>query len=183
MTSTQTWSIVLYSVLSTGMTRAISTPSERSAIHVLSNLSKKPWPRCERRIPGFIHRTLSTIPAFGVCRSMTSSNSLTHARTRYHHVIRHKELVKELLQRPAVKAEYDAQRDEFALLDELLKARHRAGLTQAEVAARMGTKTPAVARLESGGGSQRHSPSVATLRKYARAVGCRLEIRLRRGPV
>jgi DNA-binding XRE family transcriptional regulator len=98
-------------------------------------------------------------------------------------VIRHKELVKELLQRPAVKAEYDAQRDEFALLDELLKARHRAGLTQAEVAARMGTKTPAVARLESGGGSQRHSPSVATLRKYARAVGCRLEIRLRRGPV
>ena len=43
----------------------------------------------------------------------------------------------------------------------------------------MGTKTPAVARLEAGGGSRRHSPSVATLRKYARAVGCRLEIRLR----
>jgi transcriptional regulator with XRE-family HTH domain len=66
------------------------------------------------------------------------------------------------------------------LLDELLKARGRAGLTQAEVAARMGTKTPAVARLEAGGGSRQHSPSVATLRKYARAVGCRLEIRLRK---
>jgi transcriptional regulator with XRE-family HTH domain len=52
-------------------------------------------------------------------------------------------------------------------------------LTQAEVAARMGTKTPAVARLEAGGGGKRHSPSVATLRRYAQAVGCRLEIHLR----
>src|SRR3954452_8943394 len=91
----------------------------------------------------------------------------------------HKELVEEMLSRPAVKAEYEAQAEEFALLDELLKARRRAGLTQAEVAARMGTRTPAVARLEAGGGSRKHSPSVATLRKYARAVGCRLEIRLR----
>jgi transcriptional regulator with XRE-family HTH domain len=91
----------------------------------------------------------------------------------------HKELVRKMLKQPAVRAEYDAQAEEFALLDELLKARRRAGLTQAEVAARMGTKTPAVARLEAGGGSRRHSPSVATLRKYARAVGCRLEIRLR----
>ena len=91
----------------------------------------------------------------------------------------HKDLVRKMLQAPAVKPEYDAQAEEFALLDELLKARRRAGLTQAQVAARMGTKTPAVARLEAGGGSRRHSPSVATLRKYARAVGCRLEIRLR----
>jgi transcriptional regulator with XRE-family HTH domain len=90
----------------------------------------------------------------------------------------HKALVRKMLKQPAVKAEYDAQAEEFALLDELLTARRQAGLTQAEVAARMGTKTPAVARLEAGGGSQRHSPSVATLRKYAQAVGCRLEIRL-----
>ena len=91
----------------------------------------------------------------------------------------HKVFVKNMLKQPEVKADYDAQAEEFALLDELLKARRQAGLTQAEVAARMGTKTPAVARLEAGGGSRRHSPSVATLRKYARAVGCRLEIRLR----
>jgi transcriptional regulator with XRE-family HTH domain len=91
----------------------------------------------------------------------------------------HKELVRKMLKQPAVKSAYDAQAEEFALLDELLKARRQSGLTQAEVAARMGTKTPAVARLEAGGGSRRHSPSVATLRKYAQAVGCRLEIRLR----
>jgi transcriptional regulator with XRE-family HTH domain len=91
----------------------------------------------------------------------------------------HKELVKKMLKQPQVKAAYDAQVEEFALLDELLKARRRAGMTQAEVAAKMGTKTPAVARLEAGGGSGRHSPSVATLRKFARAVGCRVEIRLK----
>src|SRR6266568_7813533 len=91
----------------------------------------------------------------------------------------HKELIRKMLSQPAVKAAYDAQAEEFALLDELLKARRQAGLTQAKVAERMGTKTPAVARLEAGGGSRRHSPSVATPRKYARAVGCRLEIRLR----
>src|SRR5437763_13995510 len=91
----------------------------------------------------------------------------------------HKALVRKMLKQPGVKAEYDAQAEEFALLDELLKARRQAGLTQAEVAARMGTKPPAVARLEAGGGSRRHSPTVATLRKYAQAVGCRLEIRLR----
>src|SRR5437763_10693499 len=91
----------------------------------------------------------------------------------------YKAFVRKMLRRPEVKAEYDAQAEEFALLDELLKARRQAGLTQAEVAARMGTKTPAVARLEAGGGSRRHSPSVSTLRKYAQAVGCSLEIRLR----
>jgi transcriptional regulator with XRE-family HTH domain len=51
-------------------------------------------------------------------------------------------------------------------------------LTQMEVAERMGTKTPAVARLEAGGGRQHHAPSLATLRKYAAAVGCRLEVKL-----
>lgn len=91
----------------------------------------------------------------------------------------HDEMMKNMLEDPAVRAEYDAQAEDFALLDELLQARRRAGLTQAEVAARMGTKTPAVARLEAGGGSRRHSPSIATLRRYAEAVGCRLEIRLR----
>src|ERR1700730_16671162 len=94
-------------------------------------------------------------------------------------MLTHEQLVKKMLKNPAVRAEYDAQAEEFALLDELLRARQRAGLTQAEVAKRMGTMTPAIARLEGGGGSKGHSPSVATLRKYAKAVGCSLEIQLR----
>jgi transcriptional regulator with XRE-family HTH domain len=96
-------------------------------------------------------------------------------------MLTHKLMVNAMLKDPAVKAQYDVQVADFSLLDELLGARKRAGLTQAEVAQKMGTKTPAVARLEARGGSKRHSPSIATLRKYAAAVGCRLEIRLRPG--
>ena len=51
-------------------------------------------------------------------------------------------------------------------------------LTQAQVAERMGIKPPAVTRLESSLSSGRHSPSITTLRKYAEAVGCRLDIHL-----
>src|SRR6266480_3281733 len=94
-------------------------------------------------------------------------------------MLTHEQLVKKMLKDPEVRTAYEAQAEEFALLDELLRARQRAGLTQAEVARRMGTMTPAIARLEGGGGSKRHSPSIATLRKYANAVGCCLEIRLR----
>ncbi|MBF0144492.1 MAG: helix-turn-helix transcriptional regulator [Magnetococcales bacterium] len=79
---------------------------------------------------------------------------------------------------PEFKAAYDALDEEFRLFDELSAARRKAGMTQAQVAERMGTRTPAVARLESGGGKAKHSPSIATLRRYAEAVGCRLEIKL-----
>jgi len=58
---------------------------------------------------------------------------------------------------------------------ELLAARAIAGLTQEQVAESMGTTKSAVSRLEAVG---RHSPSVSTLKKYARAVGCKVEIRL-----
>jgi transcriptional regulator with XRE-family HTH domain len=90
----------------------------------------------------------------------------------------HNDMVAEWKRDPAFKSEYDALEDEFTLFDELLKARKQAGLTQAEIAERMGTKAPAVARLESGGGSDRHSPSLGTLRRYAEAVGCDLVVRL-----
>jgi len=93
-------------------------------------------------------------------------------------MLTHEELKKKMLSNPEVKAEYDLLEEEFSLFDELLKARMNAGLTQAEVAERMGTKTPAVARLEAGGGNKQHSPSISTLRKYASAVGCHVEIRL-----
>ncbi|MFT5193051.1 MAG: transcriptional regulator with XRE-family HTH domain [Cellvibrionaceae bacterium] len=90
----------------------------------------------------------------------------------------HAEMVEEWKQDPAFQEEYDALETEFLLFDMLFKAREEAGLTQADVAERMGTKTSAIARLEAGGGSNKHSPTVATLRKYAEVVGCQLEIRL-----
>jgi transcriptional regulator with XRE-family HTH domain len=90
----------------------------------------------------------------------------------------HRELKKTALRKPEVQAEYEALGTEFELLRQMLKARQEAGLTQAQVAERMGTKAPAVTRLESSLTSGKHSPSLATLRKYAKAVGFHLEIRL-----
>lgn len=93
-------------------------------------------------------------------------------------MLTHKQLVRRMLRKPGVRAEVKALEPEFALLDQLLKARTRAGLSQAEVARRMGTHAPAVARLEASLGSGKHSPSLATLRKYATAVGKKLVVRL-----
>ncbi|AVP95686.1 transcriptional regulator [Ahniella affigens] len=87
----------------------------------------------------------------------------------------HDQVVKKLLARPGVKAEVERiEREESALLDALLKARQEAGLTQAQVAERMGTQAPAVARLERALATGKHSPSVATLRRYVKACGKRL---------
>jgi len=80
------------------------------------------------------------------------------------------------LARPGVKKAYDELDEEFAFIDEVLKARAEAGLTQAEVAARIGTTQSAVARLESA--ESRHSPSIATLQRYAKALGYKVQIRL-----
>ena len=93
-------------------------------------------------------------------------------------MLTHKQLVKRMLRKPAVRAEFKALEPEFVLLDQLLKARARAGISQAEVARRMGTHAPAVARLEASLGSGKHSPSIATLSKYAAAVGKKLVVRL-----
>lgn len=79
---------------------------------------------------------------------------------------------------PEFRAAYDALEDEFAALGTLLNARKDAGLTQADVAARMGVSQPVLARIESSLGSRKHSPSLATLRKYAGACGKKLVIQM-----
>ena len=75
---------------------------------------------------------------------------------------------------------YDALEAEYALAHEMLSARTRAGLTQEAVADRMGTTKSAVSRLEGAG---KHAPSVASLKKYADAVGCTLKIEFIPQPV
>ncbi len=77
---------------------------------------------------------------------------------------------------PDVRRKYEGLREEFEILDEILKARAEAGVTQAELAARMGTTQSAVARLETARG--KHSPSIETLKRYASALGYRLQVRL-----
>lgn len=91
----------------------------------------------------------------------------------------HEKIVAKLMRRPAVRKEVERiEREEGALLDLLLKARLDAGLTQAQVAERMGTHPPAIARLEKSLATGKHSPSLATLRKYAEACGKALVLKL-----
>jgi DNA-binding XRE family transcriptional regulator len=91
----------------------------------------------------------------------------------------HDEVVRALMTRSGVKAEVESiEREEGELLDALLKARQEAGLTQAELAARMGTQAPAVARLEKSLATGKHSPSIATLRRYVKACGKDLRLQV-----
>ena len=89
----------------------------------------------------------------------------------------YEELRKSALADPEVRAEFERlNRGEFALLDQMLAARHAAGLSQAQVAERMSTHAPAITRLERALESGQHSPSIETLRKYAAACGKKLVI-------
>lgn len=84
------------------------------------------------------------------------------------------ELKKKLMANPEFRAEYEKADAEFSLIEALVRARSNANLSQAELAKRIGTTQSAIARLEGGG----VSPSLSTLRRYAKATGSRLEINL-----
>lgn len=83
-----------------------------------------------------------------------------------------------LLAKPGVRQAFDVLEEEYTALHALLDARRAAGLTQADVASRMGTTVSAVSRLEASLRSEKHSPSFATLRKYAQACGKKLMIQM-----
>jgi DNA-binding XRE family transcriptional regulator len=91
----------------------------------------------------------------------------------------HDQLVEQLMCRPGVRAEVDRiEQEETELLDQLLKTRLDAGLTQAQLAERMGTQASSIARLERSLATGKHSPSVATLRRYIKACGKRLVLKV-----
>lgn len=85
----------------------------------------------------------------------------------------HKAFLEKASKRRGFNEAYEALEVEYALAREMLAARTRAGLTQEAVATLMGTTKSAISRLEAAG---KHAPSVASLKKYAAAVGCTLKI-------
>jgi len=100
------------------------------------------------------------------------------ANTEYKPVPHDTAFKKALLANPDVKKAYDALEEEYSTLHAMLDARLAAGLTQADVAARMGTTVSAISRLESSLRSEKHSPSFSTLRKYAQACGKKLVVQM-----
>ena len=87
----------------------------------------------------------------------------------------HKAFLRKARKRRGFQAAYDALAVEYAIASQMLAARSRAGLTQEAVASRMGTSKSTVSRLESAG---KHTPSLSSIKRYAEAVGCKIEIRL-----
>lgn len=84
------------------------------------------------------------------------------------------DIKKRWMSEPAFRREYDALEGEFSIALELIRARASAGLTQGEVAERMGTAQSVIARLERGA----VKPSLRTLERYARATGTRPVVKL-----
>lgn len=82
------------------------------------------------------------------------------------------ELHKKWMKEPKYRKAYAALEEEFVLASAVIDVRNRAGLTQEELARKMGTTQPVVARLESG----RSRPSMRTLERLADATGSRLLI-------
>ncbi len=86
------------------------------------------------------------------------------------------EFLREGMKNKEFRESYEALEPKYALIRELLAARKQSGLTQEAVANKIGTTKSVISRLE---GSGKHSPSVETLRKYAKAVDCDLVIKLK----
>ena len=80
------------------------------------------------------------------------------------------------LRRPQLKEEYDALEREFALAREIIELRKRQNLTQKQLAEKIGTSQPAIARLESGSYG---NLSLSFLRRVAEALGAIPEIHLK----
>jgi ribosome-binding protein aMBF1 (putative translation factor) len=83
------------------------------------------------------------------------------------------EMHKRWMKEPKYRKAYDALEDEFAVAKAVIAARSRAGLTQTELARKMATTQPVVARMEGG----RVQPSLQTLQRLAKATGSKLMIR------
>lgn len=81
--------------------------------------------------------------------------------------------LKNALKNPKIKAEYDKLEPQFAPIEAILEARVKKGMTQAQLASKIGTKQSAIARVESGSAN----PSIGFLQKLADALGKKLVIR------
>lgn len=84
-----------------------------------------------------------------------------------------KQLHEQSMKDPEYKEAYGSLEEEFSIARALIGARASAGLTQAQVAERMGTKQSAVSQIEAG-----RNISMSRLRKYAKAVGREVQISL-----
>ncbi len=70
------------------------------------------------------------------------------------------------------KKAYNELEFEFSLIRAIIDARLKKGITQKEIAKRMGTKQSSIARFESG----KYNPTLAFVQKLANAVGTKIKV-------
>lgn len=80
---------------------------------------------------------------------------------------------KQELKDPTLKKEYDRLQPEFAVINAMIEARRKKGMTQEKLAKKIGTKQSVISRLETGRGN----PTLSVLKKLAEALDAHLEIR------
>jgi len=85
-----------------------------------------------------------------------------------------KQHIGEKMKNPEFKKAWQDLDAEFSILESVIKARKKARLTQQELAERIGTKQPALSRLEKGGFEK---ANIETLRKIANALNYKLIVR------
>ncbi|KUK32065.1 MAG: Helix-turn-helix domain protein [Thermoanaerobacterales bacterium 50_218] len=85
------------------------------------------------------------------------------------------EFKKDLMKNPAFREEYENLEPEYQLVKAIVERRKLKGMTQAELARKVGTRQSAIARLESGS----YNPSLRFLKKVAKALDAKIEISLK----
>lgn len=83
-------------------------------------------------------------------------------------------LRKQLLKDKEVAREYERLKPRYLLISQLIEARIKKGLTQEDLAKKLGTKQSAIARIESGNAN----PSISFLEKLTQALGSKLIIQI-----
>ena len=86
----------------------------------------------------------------------------------------YKQFKTKLLKDKEIKKVYKRLGPEFNLIAMFIRKRVEKGLSQKELAKKIGTKQSAISRLESGG----YNPSLAFLRKVAKALNTRLKVEI-----
>jgi predicted transcriptional regulator len=86
----------------------------------------------------------------------------------------YKQLRNKLLKDKQIKRAYDDLGPEFTVIEMIIKRRIGEGLSQKELAQRIGTKQSAISRLESGN----YNPTLSFLQKVGEALNAKLKISL-----
>lgn len=80
----------------------------------------------------------------------------------------------EMLKDSKVKKAYNEMGLEFSIIRQILDKRLKRGISQKDLAKKIGTGQSAISRLESG----KYNPTISFLKKISEALGSKLEVKI-----